>query len=175
MNMKERFSKKKNAQGRLGLLPILLAGLLLCFCLCACGPGAENIPYEPDTPAPAAHDGEFVSEHGSMRFNGDGKTVVIDFDSFLAGLTGLPEGEQNAEYVFLSGDLPPHGSMPVRYDTAHELQLSVGDRTVVIDLAIASADGKTATGGTNTVTPELIPMLFSDDGGKFTVRFEKSR
>lgn len=155
------------------LISILLLLTLLCGCLCACGPGDDNRPYEPDTPAPAAHDGAFRSEHGSMRFNGDGKTVTLSFDNYLAELTGLPEGDQEAEYAFLSGDLPPHGSVPVRYDVAHELKLSLGDQSVVLDLGIATADGKSAQGGVDMVTPERIPLLFSDDSGWFTVSFEK--
>ena len=96
---------------------ILAALLLLCGCLCGCV--HENKPYDPGTPEPDPHDGLFASEHGSLRFNGDGKTVVIDFDEYLAGLTGLPAGEAEGSCVFLSGDLPPHGSVEVRYDTAY--------------------------------------------------------
>lgn len=151
-------------------LPVC-ALLILCT---GCGfgdPNPGNMPYEPDTPAPAAHDGLFVSEHGSMRFSGDGTGVELDFDAELAGLTGLPEGKQTGSYVFLSGDLPPHGSMPVRYDTAHELQIDAGGVSAVIDMGIASADGKTAESGVNTVTPERIPMLFHGDSGFFDVTF----
>ena len=36
-----------------------------------------NMPYEPDTPAPAPHEGVFTSEHGSMTFSGDGESVII--------------------------------------------------------------------------------------------------
>lgn len=155
-------------------LALLLAALLILCVFCACaGPGDDNRPYDPGTPEPAAHSGEFVSAHGSLRFNGDGKTVVINFDKKLAGLTGLPEGEQEASYVFLSGDLPPHGSVPVRYDTAHELKLSVGDKSAVISMAIAAEDGKTSQAGVGTVTPERIPMCFSENDKLFTVSFVK--
>ena len=150
--------------------------LLLALALFAgCSfPGWEpdNMPYEPDTPAPSAHDGIFVSEHGSMAFDGDGEHVSYDFDGELAALAGLPAGEQEGTYVFLSGDLPPHGSVPVRYDTAHELQITVGGQSVVIGLGIAAEDGKTASSGVGTVTPERIPLLFSDDGF-FSVVFAK--
>ena len=138
------------------------------------GPNPGNMPYEPDTPELAAHDGVFVSEHGTMRFGGDGTNVEFDFDAELAGLTGLPEGTQTGSYVFLSGDLPPHGSMPVRYDTAHEMQISVGELSAVISMGIASEDGKTAQAGVNTVTPERIPMLFHEDGRFFDVMFTKT-
>ena len=50
-----------------------------------------------------------------MEFNGDGRTVSFTFDTWLAELTGLPEGESQGTYVFLSGDLPPHGSIMVSH------------------------------------------------------------
>ena len=152
----------------------LLAALLLCGCSKTGkkeNPG--NYPYEPDTPAPAAHDGTFVSEHGSMRFTGDDETVVIEFDKELAALTGLPQGEKKGTYVFLSGNLPPNGSFPVRYDIAHEMQITVGKKSAVIDMGLATEDGKTGQIGVNTVTPERIPMLFSGDNGLFSVVFQK--
>ena len=173
MKVKSKVFPKRGGRG-LKRLCLLLTALLLVWGCCACfGPVHDNRPYEPDTPAPAAHDGLFVSAHGSMRFHGDEKTVTLRFDSFLAELTGLPEGEQEAAYVFLSGDLPPHGSVPVRYDTAHELQLSVGEKRAVIELGVAAEDGKSAQAGVGTVTPERIPLLFSGESGTFTVLFEK--
>ena len=134
----------------------------------------DNYPYEPDTPAPDPHEGTFVSEHGTLTFDGDGLVVDYDFDDDLAAWTGLPAGENRAEYLFLSGDLPPHGSVPVRYDVAHELSLNVLSNQVVIDLGIAADDGSTASVGVNMVTPERIPFLFRDENGKwFTVMFNK--
>ena len=136
-------------------------------------PNPGNYPYEPDTPAPAAHDGNFESDHGSMRFNGDGKSVLINFDEELARLIGLPAGEQAGTFVFLSGNLPPNGSFPVRYDIAHELQLTMGDKSVVITMGIAAEDGKNGQVGVNVVTPERIPMLFDENGQFLSVVFEK--
>ena len=133
----------------------------------------DNYPYEPDTPAPDPHEGRFVSEHGTMTFNGDGESVVFDFDEELAGLTGLPAGEQNGTYVFLSGNLPPHGSIDVRYDIAHELQISTGDISVTVDLGLAAEDGSTAQVGVGIVTDTRIPLLFRKDSGSFSVIFEK--
>ena len=146
--------------------------LVLTLFLCGCTPD-DNKPYEPDTPVPAAHEGQFVSQHGVMRFNGDGNTVVIESDAYLAGLTGLPEGRYEGTYVFLSGDLPPHGSTPVRYDVAHELRLTVDGISTVISLGLASEDGSTATVGVNTVTPERIPLLFREDSKNFNIIFIK--
>ena len=134
----------------------------------------DNYPYEPDTPAPDLHMGTFVSEHGTLTFDGDGLVVDYDFDDYLSAWTGLPAGENRAEYLFLSGDLPPHGSVPVRYDVAHELSLNVLSTQAVIQLGIAAGDGSTASVGVNMVTPERIPFLFRDENGKwFTVMFNK--
>ena len=154
------------------MIPLLLAVLLLCTG-CTGGARPDNMPYEPDTPAPADHEGVFTSEHGSMQFNGDGESIVIDFDGELAALTGLPEGEHPGTYEFLSGDLPPHGSMPVRYDVAHELRISVGEQSAVIDMGLAAEDGKTGQVGVNVVTPERIPMLFHENGHFFHISFLK--
>ena len=157
-----------------GMLLIMIL-LLLCSGCFRTGKNENpgNYPYEPDTPAPAAHDGFFVSEHGTMSFTGDGEKVVIDFDAELAKLTGLPEGEQEGTYVFLSGNLPPNGSFPVRYDIAHEMRITTGEKSVVIDMGLAAEDGKSGQVGVNVVTPERIPMLFSEGGRFFQILFEK--
>lgn len=139
---------------------------------CGVGAGSPNMPYEPDTPPPAPHSGVFVSDHGTMEFNGDDKTVIADFDSELAQLLGIPEGKQELTYVFLSGNLPPGGSVDCRYDVAHELRLSTADTTVVVDMAIIQEDG-TVTLGIDTVTPERIPMFFRGDKEPLNVIFIK--
>lgn len=155
-------------------LPALLTAFLIAICGCSAdGSRPDNYPYEPDTPEPAAHEGSFVSEHGSMYFPGDGENIEIEFDAYLAGLTGLPEGEHKGTYVFLSGDLPPHGSVPVRYDTAHEMEITVDDKSVVIDMGIAADDGKSGQVGVNVVSPERIPMLFHENDGFFNIVFSK--
>ena len=143
------------------------------FTGCGIGAGSPNMPYEPDTPAPPDHVGLFVSEHGTMVFNGDGKSVNVDFDDTLTELAGLSEGSFEGEYVFLSGPLPPGGSVDVRYDVAHELRLINGDEAVVVNVGIASEDGSTATVGTGMVTPERIPLYFDVDGKKTTFMFTK--
>ena len=148
--------------------------ILTVFLLAGCrGQNPGNAPYEPDGPAPAAHDGVFRSEHGTLSFNGDGQNVVIDFDAYLAGLSGLPEGELEGTYVFLSGELPPNGSVKIRYDAAHEVRISCGESEAVITLGIAAEDGKSASVGVGIVTPERIPMLFNVDGKSLTVLFTK--
>lgn len=152
---------------------LLLAALLLCTGCSQIGSKPDNYPYEPDTPPPEAHEGVFTSEHGTMTFSGDGESVVIDFDEELAELTGLPQGECEGTYVFLSGDLPPHGSFPVRYDIAHEMQITVDGESIVIDMGLAAEDGKTGQAGVDVVTPERIPMLFNEEGRFFQIEFQK--
>jgi hypothetical protein len=151
------------------VMSLLLAVTMLTGCV---GAGSPNMPYEPDKPAPDPHNGVFVSDHGTMEFNGDDKTVIADFDSELAELLGLPEGKQELTYVFLSGDLPPGGSVDVRYDVAHELRLSTEDASVVVDMALVHEDGS-VTLGVDTVTPERIPMYFRTDEGPLNVIFYK--
>ena len=165
--MRDKFYLKR-------LLKSTVALLLFVVFLTGCGVGAgsPNMPYEPDTPAPDPHNGVFVSDHGTMEFNGDDKTVIADFDSELSQLLGLPEGKQELTYVFLSGDLPPGGSVDVRYDVAHELGLSTADASVVVEMALVHEDGS-VTLGVNTVTPERIPMFFRTDEGPKNVIFIK--
>lgn len=146
--------------------------IITCLIGCGTGGGLANMPYEPDTPAPDPHNGTFVSDHGTMEFNGDGVTVKADFDGELSELLGLPEGKQELNYVFLSGDLPPVGSVEVRYDVAHELMLSTAEVSVVVEMALAHDDG-TVTLGVDTVTPERIPMYFRTDTQKINIIFTK--
>ena len=152
---------------------LVLATLLLCGGCHAQVPRPENRPWEPDTPVPAAHDGVFRSDHGTMRFNGDGESVEFDFDAELATLSGLPQGARKGTYEFLSGELPPHGSLPVRYDVAHELRISTGWRSSVLKLGLAQEDGKSFRSGTGTVTGTRIPLVFSTDDRFLTILFLK--
>ena len=169
---KSMFCRRKSSFSQGCWFAVLILFVFLCGGCSHPGPKPDNYPYEPDTPVPAAHEGIFVSDHGSMDFNGDGESVVIDFDRELSELTGLPEGRQKGKYVFLSGDLPPHGSMPVRYDIAHELEITAAGQSAVVDLGIAAEDGKSGQVGVNVVTPDRIPMLFSGSGFR-TVEFLK--
>ena len=91
----------------------------------------------------------------------------------FAELTGLPQGKTEGNYVFLSGNLPPHGSVDVRYDVAHELKLTLNGTSIVVELGIASSDGKTATVGVGMVTEKRIPVLLRIDGKNVTAMFEK--
>ena len=166
----------------------LAAAAALCFALIlgGCGSGRNggyidrNEPYEPDTPAPAPHEGVFVSEHGTMTFNGDGKTVLLDFDDDLAGRLGLPAGTQTASYVFRSGNLPPHGYVDIRYDAAMTfwLQVGEGDASVTAKIDVGRYEDGHFYTGVNCVTADRITFFVdktADSGDWEPVDFQKLR
>ncbi len=133
----------------------------------------SNYPYEPDTPAPSPHDGTFVSDHGTMTFNGDGKSVVIDFDKPLAKAVGLPAGKQSAGYQFLSGDIPPHKKIPIRYDVAMYISLSASDSSSVLAVGLVGENGSKST-GTGCTTADRITFIDVELDGKPGVNFVKA-
>jgi hypothetical protein len=151
------------------VLTTLLFMITLVF-MTGCGEKAEpfvdkNMPYEPDTPAPNPHEGVFASEHGTMTFSGDGENVVIDFDKELSEYLELPEGKQEARYFFMTGILPPHGKMPIRYDVAHEFQIIAGEgeNRKAVDIEIGEfRDGSFST-GTNCTTADRITFFVDLD------------
>ena len=176
---KDIWPKGIRRKGLRFLTAVLFVAVSLFFMGCRDNGGIEhkNMPYEPDTPVPAPHEGVFVSEHGTMTFAGDGEHVTIDFDEALSECLGLPAGEQEAAYVFLSGNLPPHGYVPVRYDVAHMIGISVGEGK---DAAFARIeigvyqDGSFHT-GTNCTTEDRITFFvdWKDDGDWEAVDFLK--
>ena len=149
------------------LLCLLLAALLLAALVgCAGKPGYENRPYEPDTPAPSPLNGVFSSEGGSMTFSGDGKTILLDLEPEFARRAGLPAGHSEGTYTFIQ-DLPPHGHVDVRYDTAHNLDITIGEGEnvlfVSLEIGYASEDGSTAIVYNGAVTETCIPILLSEE------------
>lgn len=151
----------------------VISAAVLMLCGCSALFTNRNVPYEPESPAPAPHDGIFISEHGRMEFNGDGTSICIEFDDLISELTGLEAGKHEGSYVFLSGDLPPNGSVPVRYDAAHILQISCGEQSAMIDVGIADENGSSASIGTGIVTDESIPLLFNNGKQYMTIAFDK--
>ena len=94
--------------------------LLLVFSLLLCGGQKHNDgPPDPGTPEPAPLTGEFVSEHGSFTFDGDGKTVYVDLDDELGA--HIPDGIM--EYFFKWGSFGL-----CRYDVASNLMLGMEGR-----------------------------------------------
>lgn len=157
---------------RLSIL-VCLAALMLA--LSGCLQVHDNSPYVPDTPAPAPLDGVFTSSGGTMTFNGDDVTVILDLTEDFADRTGLPAGRSEATYDFIQ-DLPPHGRVSVRADTAHYMDVTVGEgdgRTVVcLPIGFASEDGSTYTVYIGAVTEDRIPIVLRGDVNE-TVLFQR--
>ena len=82
---------------------------------------ATEQPPAADSAEPPAHNGKFVSEYGSMTFNGDGESVTIDFLPELAEATGLPTGAAEGRYVFT------FQQGMYRYDKADGFELIIGE------------------------------------------------
>ena len=130
---------------------IFLTLAMILFCLCACK--TEKPPKE-DTPAPPAHDGLFVSDYGTLEFDGDGESVKVIITSELAKATGLPENEFDGTYAFTF-----HHSL-WRYDQAERFRIAVAD--VSYDFINAF-----------TVTDENTIALQSPINGEETILFIK--
>ena len=96
------------------LFIIFAAALLLCGC-------AREQPPEETSPAPPPHEGVFVSDMGTLRFNGDGGSITLELGAELAEAAGLPEGQSEGSYAFLFH----HGLW--RYDQADTLVITVGE------------------------------------------------
>ena len=155
------------------ILAIFLSCVFLVS-LCSCMKDNGNRPYEPDGPTPDPHDGVFVCEGSSLTFNGDGKTIILSLKKEICGLFELEEGNYEGTYVFLSGDLPPHGSSPIRYDAAHEFKIDLPDGySRTISLGVVSADGKTASVSVGAVTKDQIPLVFEEEGKLIQLEFKK--
>ena len=56
-----------------------------------------------------------------MTFNGDGESVIIDFQQELADATGLPAGAAEGQYVFT------FQQGMYRYDKADSFELIIGE------------------------------------------------
>lgn len=135
---------------------LLVSAFALAFSACV----YDGPPKDDGTPAPEAHSGEFVSEHGSITFKGDGRSAVIDFDEELAAITGLPAGLHSAEYSFMA-NTPPH-RYETRWDRANELKITVGD----VSYVFGNYMGRTSS---ETVAIYAYP----EDGGVLDLIFEK--
>ena len=135
---------------------VLILALLLTFAACV----YDGPPKEDGTPEPEAHRGVFVSDHGTMTFVGDGKSVVTDFDEELASLTGLPAGEHEATYAFMA-NTPPH-RYEYRWDKSNEFSVTVGEKTYVFG-------NKMSVTSTDTIAIYAYP----EAGGTLDLIFEK--
>ncbi len=98
----------------------IILTVLCCGIFASCS--NDGAPPDDGTPWPDNLNGTFVSEdYGSLTFNGDGSSVVLELTEDGCLLTGLPEGKQECQYVFLF----QRGSW--RYDKAEDFRIMIGD------------------------------------------------
>ncbi len=94
--------------------------LLSAIVLTGCG---RDLPPGDGTDPPPALDGTYVSEHGSLTFNGDGRSVTLEIGEEFAASSGLPEGTNEGTYVFL------FRNEEWRYDKAETFRIMIGEET----------------------------------------------
>ena len=116
MSENNPYFKKLKGNGTMKKTVILIAAAIALLTGCA-----TEQPPPADSPEPPAHSGKFVSEYGSMTFNGDGESVIIDFQQELADATGLPTGAAEGQYVFT------FQQGMYRYDKADSFELIIGE------------------------------------------------
>ncbi|MBR3289466.1 MAG: hypothetical protein IKI63_01660 [Clostridia bacterium] len=110
-----------------------MLALILCLCMVLCLTAAcgDDRPPAEDSPAPAPHDGVFLSDYGTLTFHGDGKTVQLKVTPAFSTLSGLPAGEYEATYVFLLQN------KEWRYDQAETVRFTVEGQSYSFPLAIS--------------------------------------
>ena len=133
------------------MIYLVLSIIMSVGLLVACG---NDTPPDDGTPEPDPHIGTFVSEYGTMTFNGDGESITFDFTSEFAEAAGLSGGEQSGSYVFLF----QHGQW--RYDKAERFRITAADSAYdfINDF---------------TVTDENTIAIQSPINGEVTILFKK--
>ncbi len=101
----------------ISLIVIFATVLMMMSC------GYKNGPPGDDAPWPENLDGEFTSEYGSMSFNGDGDSIVVDFSEELAKVLNFQTGKCEGTYVFL------FDHKEWRYDKADTFAITINDNT----------------------------------------------
>lgn len=131
----------------LSLLALLCALSLLASC------GGSDLPPDNGTPAPSVLNGVYACDGGTLTFNGDGRSVVIDLTDELSAAAGLPAGKQTALYVFL------FRNEEYRRDLAETVRFTYGDTTYSFRNAVSLTGEDTValylTGGGEPVTFRL--------------------
>ena len=129
--------------------------LFLCVCLllvmlAACG--QQEGPPESDQPEPPALNGTYVSDYGTLVFNGDGRSAAWTLGPELAEFTGLP-AEADGTYVFL------FRNEEWRRDKAESFRLQAGEASYQFGNAL----GEYAEGAVSIMDPDFADgetMLF---------------
>lgn len=108
----------------------MAAALLLCVSSCRV---YTDTPPETDAPEPEPLNGVFTGNYGTLTFNGDGKTVVVQFIGKAA--RKCPGGNMEYAFTWYSRGL-------IRYDLATSLTLH--------------ADGTSYLYNVEKATPEFL-------------------
>lgn len=82
-----------------GLLLVFLF-LLLIPAIAGCA-RSNDAPPDREEACPEPFSGTYVSDCGSLVFNGDGRSVGLDLTDAFAEAAGLPARDADASYVFL--------------------------------------------------------------------------
>ena len=98
--------------------PVFIITIIICLLFTGCGPKSYDGPPDPGTPEPPYHDGSFISEYGTMTFNGDGETVYIDFSPEYLEVLDNPPNEETYSYAFTW-----YSFGESRYDVATEFNI----------------------------------------------------
>ena len=100
-------------------LAFLLCACML-FALAACGSGGDRPPESAEPELPPLN-GNYVSDYGTLVFNGDGRSVELTLSPDFAEFTGLPEESSDGTYVFL------FRNEEWRRDKAESFRITVGE------------------------------------------------
>ena len=122
---------------------------VLALCLSSCTKSNDG-PPDPGTPEPAPLDGTFTCDYGTLVFNGDGKSVTVDFSGEMEEL--IPDGEMTYYFKWYNFGL-------CRYDVASRFQLSAGDKNYEFDVTDASET--------------KIPLVYRADSKEYKLTLEK--
>ena len=97
---------------------LIFALIALSIVLSSCGTPNNDAPPWPDTPEPEPLRGVYSGDCGTLTFNGDGRSVIVDFEGEPEKI--IADGEYS--YVFLW-----NSAGEVRYDIATDFRLYQGD------------------------------------------------
>lgn len=111
--------------------PVFIITIIICLLFTGCGPKSYDGPPDPGTPEPPYHDGSFISEYGTMTFNGDGETVYIDFSPEYLEVLDNPPNEETYSYAFTW-----YSFGKCRYDVATEFKIHNGASDTSLDFSL---------------------------------------
>jgi hypothetical protein len=138
-------------------LPIIITSIIICFLFAGCGPKSYDGPPDPGTPKPPSLDGIFMSEYGTMTFNGDGETVYINFSPEYLEILDNPPNEATYSYSFTW-----YSFGECRYDVATEFKLHNNESDTSLNFSLyLEGEGTTKDRiGFSYPTPDVQNIVF---------------